>query len=94
MTVLDQYKKATELTRRMRDAARLQDWDQLSMVGEERDRIFATFPTTLPPMSIAESSQLRPLIEEILACHTEINDHAGPWLEHTRTLLAAFEHAG
>lgn len=93
MSVLDQYRKATELTRLMRDAARLQDWDQLAMVGEERDGVFATLPKTLPPMSVADSSQLRPLIEEILACHVEINDHAGPWLEHTRTLLAAFDRA-
>lgn len=94
MSVIDQYKNATELTRRMRDAARLQDWDQLAMVGDERDGVFAKLPKTLPPMSVAESLQLRPLIEEILACHAEINDHAGPWLEHTRTLLAALDHAG
>jgi hypothetical protein len=94
MSLLDQYTKATALTRCMRDAARQQDWDQLAIVGEERDGILATLPEALPPMSVAESSQLRPLIEEILACHTEINEHAGPWLDHTRTLLAAFEHAG
>ena len=93
MFLLDQYKRATELTRRMRDAALQQDWDQLALIGEERDHIFATLPETLPSMPVAESAQLRPLIEEILVCHTEINEHAGPWLEHTRTLLAAFDHA-
>jgi hypothetical protein len=91
--VLEKYEAAAELTRRMLAAARTQDWDVLTAVGAERDGLFASLPETLSGISAPESSQMRRLIHEMLACHAEIADHAGPWLEHTATLLAAFDRA-
>lgn len=91
MSVLDIYVTASALTRRMLEAARQQNWDELISVGTERDRLLESLPVAIPPMTPQDSQQVARLIKEILACHTEISERAGPWLEHTATLLAAFD---
>ncbi|MBL8416355.1 MAG: flagellar protein FliT [Propionivibrio sp.] len=91
MSVLDFYITASALTGRMLDAAREQNWDELISVGTDRDRLLESLPVAILPMSPQDSEQVARLIKEILACHTEISERAGPWLEHTATLLAAFD---
>lgn len=93
MSVREKYETAAELTRRMLDAARAQDWDELGAAGAARDALFAALPEALPQLSAQDGTAIARLIEEMLACHSEINEHAGPWLEHTATLLAAFDRA-
>lgn len=94
MSVLEDYETATELTRRMREAARLQDWDKMAALGAQRDSVFAALPRALPAMSARDGAKMAQLIGEMLACHAEITDRASPWLEHAATLLAAFDRAG
>ena len=91
MLGLEQYEKAAELTRRMLDAARMHDWDELVSIGTARDAIFKQQLGALPQVSAQDKQKVAQLIEDILACHAEILDHAGPWLEHTATLLGAFD---
>lgn len=93
MSLPDDYEELAALTRRMLDAARIQDWDELTVIGSQRDRLYATLPKKLPPMSANDSARIAKLIKEVLACHSEIADRAGPWLEQTGKLLAAFERA-
>ncbi len=93
MALPDVYEELAALTRGMVDAARSQDWDTLTTIGNQRDRLYATIPTKLPPMSTKDGARIAKLIEEILACHSEIADRASPWLEQTRQMLAAFERA-
>jgi hypothetical protein len=91
MNVPDIYETTSELTRRMLDAAREQNWDELISAGVERDRLLESLPEALPPMTPQDRQLVARLIKEILACHTEISERAAPWLEHTAKLLAAFE---
>lgn len=93
MALPDVYEELAALTHRMVDAARVQDWDELTTVGNQRDRLYATIPAKLPPMSTRDGARIAKLIEEILACHSEITDRAAPWLDQTRQMLAAFERA-
>lgn len=93
MSLLEDYTSATELTRRMLEAARTQDWEELAATGAARDRLLVAPPETLPAMSARDSQQLARLIEEMLAFHDEIADHAGSWLKHTARLLAAFDQS-
>ena len=93
MALPDVYEELAALTRRMVDAARIQDWDELTAIGNQRDHLYSTVPAKLPPMSAMDGARIAKLIEEILACHSEIADRAGPWLEQTRKMLAAFERA-
>lgn len=93
MALPDDYAKLAALTRTMLDAARIQDWDELTAIGTTRDRLVANLPNKLPPMSADDSARISAAIKEVLACHTEIADRAGPWMEQTAKMLAAFEHA-
>ena len=91
MSLLDFYVTARALTGRMLGAAREQNWDELISTGAERDRLLESLLVAIPPMTPQDSQQVARLIKEILECHTEISERAGPWLEHTATLLAAFD---
>ncbi len=93
MALPDDYEKLALLTRTMLDAARIQNWDELTAIGSARDRIVAALPEKLPPMSPNDSARIAKSIKDILAYHAEISDRAGPWLEHTARLLTAFERA-
>lgn len=92
MSVLDTYQKIVQLTRQMLAVARAHDWDELSSLGSARDSLLASVPARLPPMTVAENLKVQKAIEEILAAHAEITDHATPWLKHTATLLSALDH--
>lgn len=94
MALPDEYENVASLTRRMLEAARIQNWDELTSIGATRESLLGILPKTLPPMSAQDSQKIARLIEEILACHAEIADRACPWLEHTAQLLAAFDRAG
>lgn len=93
MALRDVYEELAALTRQMVDAARTQDWDELTAIGNQRDRLYAAIPTKLPPISTGDGIRIAKLIEEILACHSEIVDRASPWLEQTSQMLVAFERA-
>lgn len=93
MALPDDYEKLAAVTRTMLDVARRQDWDELTAIGSARDRIVAALPEKLPPMSANDSARIAKSIKDILAYHAEIADRAGPWMEHTARLLAAFERA-
>lgn len=93
-SLLARYEAATTLTRRMLDAARRQDWDDLADAGSARDAIFASLPANLPPMPTDEGRQMARLIGEMLTSHQEIAERAGPWLEHVARMLTALESAG
>lgn len=93
MALPDDYEKLASLTQQMLEAARVQDWDELASIGVTRDRLVATLPGKLPTMSANDSARIAGSIASILASHTEIADRAGPWLEQTAHLLAAFERA-
>ena len=93
MALPDDYEKLAALSRTMLDAARIQDWDQLTAIGTTRDRLVTNLPNRLPPMSADDSARISTAIKEVLACHTEIADRAGPWMEQTAKMLAAFERA-
>ncbi len=93
MALPDDYEKLAAVTLTMLDAARLQDWDKLTAIGAARDRIVAALPENLPPMSANDSARIAKSIKDILAYHAEIADRAGPWMEQTARLLAAFERA-
>ena len=93
MTVPDDYEKLAALTRKMLDAARVQDWDELTAIGNARDSLVAVLPKRLLPMPADDSARIAKAIKEVLACHTEIADRAGPWMEQTAKMLAAFERA-
>ncbi|MBK7355560.1 flagellar protein FliT [Propionivibrio sp.] len=93
MSVLERYQSATQLTRRMLEAARAQDWEALTAAGAARDALLEISPETLTSIPVQDRQPVARLIEEMLAFHNEITDHASPWLEHTATLLAAFDQA-
>lgn len=94
MALPDDYEKLAALTRTMLDAARLQDWDELTAIGNARDRLVAALPKRLLPMPADDSARIAKAIKEVLACHMEIADRAGPWMEQTAKMLAAFDRAG
>ena len=93
MALPDDYEKLAALTRTMLDAARAQDWDELTEIGNARDLLVAGLPKRLLPMPADDSARIAKAIKEVLADHTEIADRASPWLEQTRQMLAAFERA-
>ena len=93
MALPDDYEKLAALTRKMLDAARVQDWDELTTIGNARDGLVAVLPKRLLPMPADDSARIAKAIKEVLACHTDIADRAGPWMEQTAKMLAAFEHA-
>ena len=93
MSLPDDYEKLAALTHKMLDAARVQGWDELTAIGNTRDQMLASLPKRLPPMSADDSARIAEAIKEILAYHTEIADRAGPWMEQTAKMLAAFERA-
>lgn len=94
MALPDDYEKLAALTRKMLDAARVQGWDELTAIGNARDSLVAVLPKRLLPMPADDSARIAKAIKEVLACHTEIADRAGPWMEQTAKMLAAFERAG
>ena len=93
MSLLARYEEAAKLTHQMLAAAQVQDWDSMNATAEMREKIFAGLPQKLPPLPNNEQLALARLIRDILDCHTEIAEHAKPWLEHTATLLAKFKQA-
>ena len=93
MALPDDYEKLAALTSTMLDAARVQDWDKLTEVGNTRDRLITNLPKRLPPMSADDRVRVEKAIKAVLASHTEIADRAGPWMEQTAKMLAAFERA-
>lgn len=93
MALPDDYERLAALTRTMLDAARVQDWDELAAIGNTRDRLVASLPKRLLPMPADDSARIATAIKEVLACHSEITERAGPWMEQTAKMLAAFERA-
>lgn len=93
MALPDDYERLASLTATMLDAARIQNWDKLTAIGATGDRLVASLPKRLPPMSADDSARIAKAIKDVLAYHTEIADRAGPWMEQTAKMLAAFERA-
>lgn len=91
MALLADYEKASVLTRSMLDAARLQAWDELTMVATKREKLLLSIPEVLPPLPAADRAKVVAIIQEMLAAHTEIEERARPWLEHAGALLAILE---
>lgn len=90
---LKPYEAMSQLTSRMVEAARDNDWDLLETleqaVGVIRNQLQAqdaqgTTPITDEPVRIRK----RELILRILADDREIRRHTEPWIAHVRTLLA------
>ena len=87
------YRELLVCAQRMLAAARAQDWEALSALGEEQRLLAERLPAGLPTMPTNESGPLAETIREILATHEEIAALATPWLKHTRQLLQALEGA-
>ena len=81
------YPELLEISQRMLDAAKANNWDALSTLGEEQHRLAAQRPTRLPSLPPEASEALAEAIREILAVHQEIETLATPWLDHAGQLL-------
>lgn len=91
MDTLSLYETMHQISGRMVDAARANDWVLLAALGHDvarlRDALSATeSPKRLTPEERARKMQL---IRGILADDAEVRRHTEPWMESIRKLLGA-----
>ena len=83
------YPELLEISRRMLDAAKANNWDALSALGEEQQRLAANLPARTPLLPPGAAQELAQTIRAILDANAEISEQAKPWLEHPGQLLKA-----
>jgi len=87
---IELYEELSALSRRMVEAARMNDWDRLI----ELERDVASLRNTLmgiddDRLSSLEIQRKRVLIETILDDDAEVRRHTEPWMEQVRQFLGA-----
>ncbi len=93
MTAVSLYEQMSELSARMVEAARDNDWSRLGSLQEKmsalRDELQLIDPPggPLPTLSEAERLHKVKLIKRILAHDREVRVHTEPWMESVRALL-------
>ena len=88
--ILKQYDSIAELSGRMLQAARRNDWD--AVVAEEkrcRALVNAIESGGAPALSANEQSQKLVIIRKLLADDAEIRNLAQPWLQHLENVLSS-----
>lgn len=85
------YESMSEVSARMVEAARANDWDRLAAlerdVASMRDTLATPRSTGALPLSVEERSRKLRLIHRILDDDAEIRRHTEPWMEHVSAYL-------
>jgi len=93
MTAVALYEHMSELSAKMVEAARDNDWNRLGALEFEirkiRDELQILEPADRPLGPLSEPERLRKveLIKRILADDREVRQHTEPWMESVRRLL-------
>jgi flagellar protein FliT len=91
---ITRYKAVSNLSSRMLEAARANDWDNLCALEREAATLMQEIRTDdeIAQQAILDNESLRnekiALIRKILADDREIRSHADPWMESIRTMLS------
>ncbi|HEX8988905.1 MAG TPA: flagellar protein FliT [Rhodocyclaceae bacterium] len=87
---IEKYEEIGELSAKMVEAARTQDWDRLvsleQAVSVLRDALMSG-TDDIADMTDAEKNVRASLIQRILDDDAEIRRHTEPWMEHVRKFL-------
>lgn len=88
---IDKYREIGELSAKMVEAARTQDWDHLirleGSVSALREALMADDDNS--GLTDAERNIKAALIQRILDDDAEIRRHTEPWMEHVRQFLSS-----
>jgi flagellar protein FliT len=86
--VLSSYERIVELTRKMADAARDDEWDDFSLLedecGFESKRMLETFS---PALTGADHRRKLDLLKQILANDREIRAITEPWTDQVASVM-------
>ncbi len=89
-TRIDKYEEIGELSAKMVEAARIQDWERLialeKAVSALRDALMAE-EENAAALTGAERNLRAALIQRILDDDAEIRRYTEPWMEHVRQFL-------
>ncbi|WP_265948201.1 flagellar protein FliT [Dechloromonas sp. A34] len=88
MSLLASYTTLLELSQRMLEQARQQEWESLAATEALRASLLAKLPARLPALSPADSTAVATAIRQIQACDREILEYVTPWREQAATLLS------
>lgn len=88
---LAHYTEAWEITRRMLEAARSEDWDELLNLDQVRDQLLAGLMQAPPvvPENIQLADKTAALIRSILAADQQIQSLSQAWMEEINGVLAS-----
>lgn len=87
MNLEAQYRQALELTHQMLACAKIQDWEQLNHLGQQRATLVERAATHRAILALAEEKRIAALINEIELESAEILERAESWQKHARILL-------
>jgi len=90
-TQIEIYKDMSQLSARMVEAARVQDWTLLANLEESVSRLRKTLEIDddNSVLSTDEVEHKRTLIQQILEDDAEVRRHTEPWMEHVRQFLGS-----
>ena len=81
------YQEALELTHKMLEYAKVQDWDGLTRLGTQRFELIQKAIEHRDALPTAEQTQIRGIIREIEQESAEIIERVQCWQEHVKILL-------
>lgn len=87
MPLLDSYLLAQDLTRRMLDAARRQEWDTLSALEAERSRLIENIGSEPLNVSGAEKDRISRIVLDIARDSKEVMEQVENWQKDVQILL-------
>ncbi|MBB4011922.1 flagellar protein FliT [Niveibacterium umoris] len=93
MTTLALYEKMSGLSAQMAEAARANDWDQVTALEGEITRLRKDLqvqdPVERPAAALSDAERRRKaeLIKRILADDREVRRHTEPWLDSVKMML-------
>ncbi|GAB2182508.1 hypothetical protein DLREEDagrD3_27310 [Denitratisoma sp. agr-D3] len=90
-TQIEIYEDMSQLSARMVEAARIQDWTLLASLEESVAKLRKTLEADddIGVLSADESERKRTLIQQILEDDAEVRRHTEPWMEHVRQFLGS-----
>ena len=88
-TQIEIYEDMSQLSARMVEAARIQDWTLLASLEESVAKLRKTLEADddIGVLSADESERKRTLIQQILEDDAEVRRHTEPWMEQLCRLL-------
>ena len=94
MNVERQYLEALDLTHRMLEATRNQDWESLTRIERQRAGIIEAIARVDTPFSASEKASVARMITEMEHENAEILERVQSWQNDVKILLRMKEQPG